>query len=201
MVAIAARCATMLDRLELETRTHHSSAEADLFRVLDNPAPATYRHFLAAVYHFEYAIESRLAEMPELPLRFVASSMKTGRLGDDLLALGVDGSVLELLARPVELAGVWTSCEAFGWLYVVQRNTLQHAALYRALAPRLRVLLRTASRYLTAHVSDVHERWHQLGTHLQFVARCPDDARQIISAAHAAFEQQHRWYAAAAARY
>jgi len=201
MVVAPAHGVTVLGRLEQETRVHHSPAEADLFRVLDDPQPASYRRFLAAIYHFEYAIESRLAEMPGLPLRLVASSMQTGRLGDDLLALGVDGSVLEMLARPVELRGMWTECEAFGWLYVVQRNTLHHAALYRALVPRLRGLLRTASRYLTAHVGDVHERWHQLGAHLQLAARSHDDAREIIAAAHAAFDQQHRWYAAAAARY
>lgn len=188
----------MLGRLEHETSAYHAQAEADIFYVLDDPRPAAYRRFLAAVYHFEYAVESRLVEMADLPLRFVAASMTSGRLGDDLLALGVDGSVLELLARPVELGGAWTSCEAFGWLYVVQRNTLHHAALYRALAPRLRTVLRTASRYLTAHAADVHERWHQLGAHLHLAARCTDDAHQIIAASQAAFEHQHRWYAAVA---
>jgi heme oxygenase len=187
----------LLARLERETNAYHSVAEADLFGILDDPTPDKFRLFLAAIFHFEQAVELRLEFVDELPPELVARSAKTSRLHDDLIALGHHPSVLQLLAHPLQLPPIDSVHEALGWIYVLQRNTLRHGALLRALAPRLRAALRLASRYLTTHAGDVYERWHELGTVLD---RAVDDdaaaGQRVITAARDAFERQHLWYAA-----
>src|SRR6185312_15826007 len=83
----------MLTRLEHETRDHHEAAAADRFSIVGDPTPESYYRFLASVYQFEYAIESQVVYVAELSLRFVAASLRTGLLGQDLLALRQRGHV------------------------------------------------------------------------------------------------------------
>jgi heme oxygenase len=183
----------MLERLERETVEHHGTAEEDLFRILDDPTPDGFRYFLAAAYRLEAAIVARLAAVADLPAQVLAKRAKTDVLLADLIAIGSDRTVLELLVRPLEVPTITTLPQALGWIYVLQRGTLQHHTLYRVLAPRLRSTLRLASCYLTAHARDVYERWDELGTHLDRVTLDEDSAQQVISAAHAAFACQHAW--------
>lgn len=184
----------MLARLERETRDYHAQAERDRFAVLDDPTLAGYRRFLATIYHFEYAVEARLVYVDELPIRFVQERLRSGRLGDDLLALGSDRGVVDVLAKPIVVPRMATAVEALGWIYVVQRNTLQHAALYRALASRLRNGLQPASRYLTAFANDAYKRWHELGAQLDHVAVTPERATRLVATAQVAFAAQYEWY-------
>ena len=181
----------MLARLERDTAAHHAAAEADLFQILDEPTFARYRRFLAVVYQFEYAVEARIVCVEALPIRFVMSLLKSGVLYNDLLALGIDASAF---GRKLEPPRFRDALDALGWLYVVQRNTLHHGALYRALAPHLRSPLQTAAHYLTFHTGDVHRRWRELGALLGRAASTPERAAQLVAAADAAFERQHRWY-------
>jgi len=190
----------MLARLERDTAAHHAAAEADLFAVLDDPTFAGYRRFLAAVYQFEYAVEARLVCVEALPIRFVMSLLKSGALCADLHALGIDAAAHDVFARPLELPRFADGHEALGWLYVVQRNTLHHASLYRALAPRLRSPMQSAARYLTFLARNVHERWHELGGLLDRAAATPQLALRMCEAADAAFTAQHRCYAREPAR-
>lgn len=188
------RSSLTLARLEYDTRDQHTAAEADRFRVLDEPTRAGYQRFLASVFAFEYAIECKLVYVMGLSARFVATSLRTGLLGQDLLALGDHGPVLSIFARPVERPRFRDVLEALGWIYVMQRNMLHHGALYLALAPRLRPTLQTASRYLTCHVSDVYLRWHELGAQLDAAATTAERANEIVEAARYAFERQHAWF-------
>jgi heme oxygenase len=194
MAAASVHTPPMLVRLERDTRAHHAPAEADLYRALDEPTAAGYRRFLATVYRFEYAVEAQLVGVEDLPLDFVAAQLRTGELCHDLLAIGSDVRVHETFARECEPPRLASAADAFGWMYVLQRNTLHHGALFRALAPHLRSVLQRASRYLTAYANDVHQRWHALGVHLDRAATTPERAHRILAAAHDAFAAQHRWY-------
>jgi heme oxygenase len=185
-----------LAALDHETGEHHARAEADLFLVLDDSSRAGYQHFLSAVFHFEHPVENQLARVEALPLRFVATRLKTGRLGADLVALGQPrkaGACDPMFARPMLPPRFRDGYDALAWMYVLQRNTLQHRALYRALAPRLRGTLQLASRYLTAHASDVYLRWHELGVYLDQVVT-PDKLHGLVATAREAFGLQHAWY-------
>jgi heme oxygenase len=192
--------ARALAALETATASLHADAEADVFRVLDDATGPGYRQFLSSVFHFEYPVELQLTRVHSLPLRFVSTRLKTGRLGDDLLALGPPSVIDPLLAQPLAPPTFRDGHDALAWLYVVQRNTLHHTELYRALAPRLRTTLQTASRYLTTHASDVYKCWHELGAYLDRVAGAPEPLAQIIEVARDAFRNQHAWYARALAR-
>ena len=183
-----------LARLERETREHHESAESDIYRVLDDPTPAGYRRFIATTYHFEAAVEARLIHIADLQPRFLVTRLRSDLLSADLRALGIDHAVIKIFASTIDLPRLSEVEDALGWIYVLQRNTLHQAALYRVLAPRLRASLQVASRYLTAYAGNVHERWHELGAHLDRVAITQDRVQRLVTAAHDAFSRQHRWY-------
>jgi len=184
----------MLACLERDTRELHADAEHDLLRALDEPTLAGYRRFAATVYHFEYAVEAKLVYVTDLQLRFLASRLRSGLLGDDLFALGMDAHSRDVLSRPLELPAIENAAGALAWIYVLQRNTLHHAELHRRLAPGFP----HASRYLTAYGARVHQRWNELGAHLDDVACSPGIARRIVDVARDAFARQHRWYREAA---
>jgi len=192
--------ARVLAALEAATAGHHADAEADLFRVLDDATGPGYRQFLSSVFHFEYPIELQLTRIDALSLRFVSPRLKTSRLGDDLLALGPPSVIDPIFAQPLEAPVFRDGNDALAWLYVLQRNTLHHSQLYRALAPRLRTTLQIASRYLTTHAGDVYKRWHELGAHLDRAATAPVPLAQIIEVAREAFRTQHAWYLRAMSR-
>lgn len=184
----------MLARLERETRDQHARAEADRYRVLDMPTVAGYRRFLAAIYHFEYAFEAALVRVPDLSVHFVHRHLRSGKLCGDLLALGDDAVVVELFGRELVPPSFTTPAEALAWLYAIERNTLHHETLYRALVPRIRSALQTSSRYLAAFFGVVHKRWHELAAELERAAVSPEVESQMIEAAHDAFDAQRGWY-------
>ena len=189
----------MLACLERDTHDLHEAGDRDLFRVLDEPTLAGYRRFLATVYHFEYAVEAKLVYVSDLQIRFLATRLRTGPLGDDLFAVGFDARMRDIFAMPIDTPAIENAEAGLAWIYVLQRNTLHHTALYRALAPRLRSTLQHASRYLTAYAGNVHQRWHELGLQLDHVATTPEAARRIVDIARDGFARQHRWYREAAA--
>jgi len=184
----------VLPTLERETSALHADAEADLFRILDDPTTAAYGRFLTRVFHFEAEAESQLLRVEGLPCELVAARLKTNRLAADLLALEPACYVRTILARPLELPPLRDPRDALGWLYVLERNTLRHLDLFRALAPRLRATLQIASRYLTTHSRDVYQRWHELGACLDRYAYDEHELTRIVDAATDAFDRQHRWY-------
>ena len=180
----------MLACLERDTRELHGDADRDLFGALDQSTLAGYRRFLATIYHFEYAVEAKLVYVTDLQLRFVASRLRSGLLGEDLLALGMDAHARDILSRPLDLPAMADAAVALGWIYVLQRNTLHHAELHRRLAPTFP----HASRYFAAYGASVHQRWTELGAQLDYVACSPEIARRIVDVARDAFARQHRWY-------
>ena len=192
------RTSWMLARLDRETGDLHAAAEADRFSVLDEPTLAGYRRFLATIYRFEYAVEAKLVSVEELPVRWLAENLRTALLGKDLLALGDDTTMRNILARPLDRPRFRDGLHAFGWVYVLQRNTLHHGDVFRALAPRLRGALQLASRYLTAGSNNIYGRWYELGARLDAAASTPEHAKTIVAAAREAFERQHAAFVEAA---
>src|SRR5262245_38283001 len=166
MAVARASVSLALAALDRATAEYHADAEADLFRVLDEPTRTRYGEFLANVFDLEHVVEARIACIEELPIAFVGPRLKTARLAADLLALGRTTEV-----HPVDVPAIDDVEHALAWFYVLQRNTLQHLRLYRALVPHLRTTLQIASRYLTAHAGDVYQRWHELGGYLDRVDR------------------------------
>jgi heme oxygenase len=178
----------MLVRLERETREHHAAADEDLFGIVASPTPSALRRFFATLYHFEYAVEWRFSNRQDLPIRFIAQRIKTGPLGNDLLALGLDAPSRDILAHPLDVPEFASGAAALGWIYVLERSSLRHAALQHALGHAI------ASKYLAASAATASERWRELGIYVDYAACSPEKERELIDAAHGAFEHQHLWY-------
>jgi heme oxygenase len=81
----------MIERLNEQTRTHHTDADADfdiLFR--DDASSTHYLVFLMRVYGFEAPLEASLVVTPNLDLMLdLRERQKTGLLTQDMLALGL----------------------------------------------------------------------------------------------------------------
>ncbi len=184
----------MLVRLERETSEHHALAAADRASVLGARSRAALRGHFAAVYHFECAVETRLSMLETLPISFIARRIKTGHLGDDLLALGLDGEARDVLAQDLVVPELDAAPEALAWIYVLERAALAHATLYRVLLPIFE------SSYLRVSAETIEDRWRELGIYLDFKGRTVDDERRMIESAHEAFETQHAWFADMSAR-
>jgi len=182
-----------LDLLERATSPHHATAEADLFRILDDPTIVRYRRFLTSIYHFEAEVEHQLARCDGFPAAFLHGRLKTRELAADLLALDPVHYVGGVLARRFELARFGDLHDALAWLYVIERNTLHHRELFRALAPHLRGTLHNASRFLTQHATDVYQRWHELALFLERTVIASGELPRVIDAAALAFRAQHQW--------
>lgn len=124
----------ILQRLDAETRALHASAD-EMWRSLMVPdvTLSGYAAALERLYGFIAPYDAAIAYTPNLSLRPRA---RTTLLVRDLLALG--RSPLQVATMPMCLE-IDLDCPnaALGWIYVVERSALAHAALLRHLESRL----------------------------------------------------------------
>ncbi len=186
----------MLIRLALETRPHHVAADETRLRLMDVRSRAEYRAELVRIYGFEAAVESALLRVKDLDGQLVRDRLRTDRLRDDLVALGVTPEVVDWLpvARSIPIS---SASQALGWLYVMERHTLVAGLLRRHIQRMLGKDLCGAVSYLT--VASPGNRIRELGEAIgrQANERTP---ASIIAAAHEAFRAQRQWLNANAAR-
>jgi heme oxygenase len=185
----------MIERLNEATRDHHLDVDADFDLLFQSET--TRRHYvmyLVRVYGFEAPLESMLSMTPNLELMIdLEERMKTAYLAQDLSALGLRASEIAALPHCVTIPQFRGAAEALGWMYVVERTTLAHSVLRRHLLTRLPREVRTASHYLSSYTGVVGSRWRTFGATLDDVARIPEVANRIVTAANDAFRCQRRW--------
>jgi heme oxygenase len=185
----------MLTRLARETRAHHAIADGDRLELMNATSLADYRSQLLRIYSFEAAVERALPNLAGTQLQVTHYRERLARLRDDLVALGMNVSELEVLPRCTSIA-VRSPAHAFGWLFVVERNALLAGLIRRYLASQLPELERTAVSYLDAASDHAGPRLRTLGDVLGLYARRePGAPEAVIAAARVAFQQQHHWYA------
>lgn len=188
----------MLLRLAVETRRHHAAADADRLAPMNEPSLAGYRDYLTGVYGFEAAVEGALVQTPELDLQLIRTRTKMGRLQQDLLTLGLERDAIARLPR-CALRPFRSAAEAFGWLYVVERNTLLFGLIRRHLAQHLP--LTRASAYLSVYGASPGARFRELGGLLNLeAARGPTKLAAIIAGANLAFLCQRVWFTSRSGR-
>ncbi|HEU0037013.1 MAG TPA: biliverdin-producing heme oxygenase [Kofleriaceae bacterium] len=183
----------MLERLERETQAHHADAEADWLAILDDPSHEQYVRFLELLYGFEAPLEAAFALTRGLPMWIdVRARARSGLLAADLLALGHTAARLARLPLCCAIAPFDTIHEALGWIYVLDRSSLNLPYLHARLRERLPSQISNAGRYLaSADAQSGH--WAELGAVLDRIAVSPHASDRIVTAAHAAFERQHEW--------
>ena len=185
----------MIERLNDETRAHHADAEADFDMLFEaETMPRHYLMFLIRVYGFEAPLESTLSMTPNLELMIdLRERTKAGYLAQDLMALGLRSSEIAGLPQCLAIPQFRGAAEALGWMYVVERTTLAHSVVRRHLSTRLPREVRNASNYLSSYTGVVGARWRQFGATLDDLARLPEVATRVVTAANEAFRCQHRW--------
>ena len=182
-----------LQRLLAETRTHQCVSDADALALIAGPSTReAYRDFLVKLYGFETPIETALSIVPELtawlgPPRPRRASL----LAADLVALDLPPErMLDL--RTCRIERFHSTCEALGWLYVLERNVTSQQLLRGYLARRAPGL-EHATAYITAHERR-SDPWLVLGKAFDHFAKIePAGGDAIVRAARAAYDCQHRW--------
>jgi heme oxygenase len=179
------RPCSLLPRLDLETHAYHRDADRPwLALTTASVTRACYAEQLARAYTFESPLEAALAYTPHVPA-LVGTRARSRRLARDLFALDVSPARLgtRLIAPFPSVA------QALGWVYVVERAA-------RLLVPVKRNLARRLPDAPTSYVDDdeAPQRWHELGSILDRLARNPRVADQVIHAAHDGFRCMLDWY-------
>jgi heme oxygenase len=188
----------MLSRLNRETRLDHQHADADRLAILGVSAdPARYAALLSRVYGFEAPLEAALQMTTGLDAWIdIRDRGHLRLLRADLQSLGIaDASQLR---RCTAITPFSHPAEALGWIYVVERNTLQHSVIERHLRGRMPQVLTAAGSYLAGQQRSNGLRLRDLGRAMDRIAKEPTCADRIVSAAKAAFRVQHNWYEIAA---
>jgi heme oxygenase len=188
------KAAAALLRINLETQSHHATADQAWLSLQDGDLTKwQYLRRLVAVYGFHAPLESALAYTPTLPLLIdLRRRQRAGYIAQDLLALGLTASEIAELPQCVPMAPFASTLEAFGWLYVSERETLIHERVKTRLLQSMPDL-RHATSYLSAYDGVVGARWQELGAVIDRVVRSPRMLDEVIVAAHAAFRCWERW--------
>lgn len=185
----------MIERLNEATRPHHAEAESDFDVLFDGETtPRHYLMFLIRAYGFEAPLESTLAMTPNLGRMIdLKQRTKAGFIAQDLIALGLRPQQIAELPQCLAIPQFRGAAEALGWMYIVERTTLAHSVLRRHLLTRLPREVRNASNYLSAYTGVVGSRWRKFGATLDDMARLPEIANRVVTAANEAFRCQRRW--------
>jgi heme oxygenase len=182
----------MLARLIRATR--EQAAAADTARTsLGLPTNrAEYIGWLSRIYGFEVPIESAFAMTDGIFETVDLRSRRRSRLlKSDLRVLGVaNPGKLRALRSPPRFR---STCEALGWMYVVDRSALLHGVLQRHVA-QLPSELAKATSYLTNGGRGVGPRLVELGIALDDAVQTPEQVDQVIEAARLAFTEEQRWF-------
>ena len=183
-----------LRRLNLETRAHHSAADAGWVRLLAPDVTCQqYVAQLVTTYGFQAPLEAALAYTPNLKLLVdLRQRSRAGLLAQDLLELGVKAAGLANLPQCLPIAPFTAPIEALGWLYVVERGALVHEPVAHHLRSRLPEV-KDACAYLTAYEGVAQARWVELAEILDRTARSERLLDDMIAAAHAAFRCLAAW--------
>ncbi len=185
----------MLARLNRETHPHHAIADSDRLQLLSTATPETYARCLGRIWGFEAPVEAALARTHGLgDLIDLRGRTHIRRLRADLAALGVTSPSALPCSRTVPVLQI---PDALGWIYVIEHNAQLHGELRRYLEKRLPRQLATAGTYLSAEDRPIGARLSELGTAFDEVARDPEHAARIVSAAGLAFARQRQWFAQA----
>jgi heme oxygenase len=176
-----------LTRLQRALRERTDAIDAIVHApLMKSPTRAGYRRWVCDLYHFISAFETRFAFAPGIEIVFIASRIKSGRLASDLLALGLTGAEYQRLSRRQIIPVFSTASESLGWLFVVERITLQLAALREQLQPSLAKELAIAGSFFEVYEGAVAERWNELGEAVERAFRVDADLRILTASASTA---------------
>lgn len=186
----------VLSRLQRVLRERTATVDAVVHAPLLEPTRASYRTWICSLYGFVAAFERQFAFTPWFDTNFVSSRIKSGRLSHDLLALGLTSSEYRRLARQCEVPAFAHPLDTLGWLFVIERITLQLDDLRRRLLPDLSREVAIAGTFLDAYDGDVETQWEQLGAMVDRWIIEDGDMPHLEKAARSALDCLAQWVGA-----
>jgi heme oxygenase len=190
----------LLAELNESTRQWHATVDEPWLSLLGiKITRADYRAQLIRMYGFEAPFEAACNYTPQLwHVVEMRQLTRAGRLAQDLLALGMTPTELGALPQCFSITTFKDVAEALGWLYVVERTTLHHAALRRHVMRNIEDV-EVACGYLGV-IENASEHWRRFARTLDRVAMRGSLSSQVIDAAHAGFACMQQWFDASAPR-
>jgi heme oxygenase len=129
-----------------------------------------------------------LALTPLLDYDFIRSRTKAGYLAMDLLVLGLGKHERTRLATRCTVPTFSDPLEALGWLFVVERITLQLDKIRARLLPTLEVEIEAAGSFLDAYDDAGAHEWLELGRVLDKFLLEERDLDIVLTAARTALD-------------
>lgn len=161
-----------------------------------------YRLYLYRMYGFHIAAERALAAAPELSTVIADADLRNNKVAlvaHDLVALGISRRDLQQLPR-MAVPAMRDLAEAVGWMYVVERATLDAREIGRHLRKRLPLELQTARAYVSCYGDEVETRWRELGDGIEQFAVTPAVTARVAAAANDCLFRLLRWLRPTSAR-
>lgn len=193
---------TLISKLNLATRAWHADVD-DPWLALLRPevSHADYLAQLVRTYGLVAPFESACRYTPGIAkLLDYRHLMRAGLIAQDLLALGVPPNEVSRIPTCPALTMFRDTCEALGWLYVIERSTLLQEGVRRHLLEKLPAASR-ACAYLSMYDGHVADHWVAFGRLLDHVAaKDPGAETSILNSAEQAFAHAKQWLALASAR-
>ncbi|HEU0033076.1 MAG TPA: biliverdin-producing heme oxygenase [Kofleriaceae bacterium] len=192
--------ASTLARLQAETSELRHRVEAELDLRAETTSWLDYRLYLFRMYGFFIGAERALASVEALAQVVPDASLRNKKihlLAHDLVALGVERRDLNELPR-MPTPGFLELPEALGWMYVLERTTLDSRALAQHLARVLPLEMESAAAFLGCYGDEVSARWQSFGVALDAYASDAGVEDRIVTAALDCLLRLHRWLRPAA---
>jgi heme oxygenase len=187
--------ASLLVRLNLETRSFHAEADRLWLELVGDhrvPSRQDYMHALVRAYGFDAPLEAALRYTPHVTtLVDMTGRYRSGLIAQDLLTLGVApaqvASIPQLMIAPFA-----NLAEALGWLYVHERATLTHEAVRHVICDRVPGLV-NACAYLSAYEGVVGARLDAFAQRLDQLTKTRAVADRVVTAAMEGFRRALQW--------
>ena len=176
-------------RLKAATRGSHDALDTRIMAGDIFGSRTRFAHFLRVQYQFHavvdalYASRALASVLPDLEGR-----RRLVMIARDLVDLG---QALPAVAAVSPLADAPLPT-ALGWLYVAEGSNLGGAVLFK-MAAQLGLDAGFGARHLAAHPDGAARHWRQFTAALDGLALTPEQERQVIAAADAAFRSVHRY--------
>lgn len=194
--------ASLLVRLNLETRAFHAEADRLWLELVSDrrvPTRRAYMHALVRAYGFDAPLEAAIRYTPHVnTLVDMCGRYRSGLIAQDLLQLGLGAAQVASIPQ-LMIAPFSSLAEALGWLYVHERATLTHDAVRQVLLAR-DPSLANACAYLGAYDGVVGARIEAFGQRVDQLVRTRAVADRVVTAAQEGFRRALQWIHAEAGR-
>lgn len=183
-----------LDRVDEETQALQGDLVAEGEALLEAVTPDDYRRFLGRAFGFIEPLELSLLDTVGLDEYVPTKRLRKHiLLRQDLEALGLRSVEIEALPRCMWIPLFENIHGALGWMFVMERQTLTHPALFRHLATVMPREAAFASSYLKCYAASLGEMWQSFADGIETSIKQPRDLDVIIAGAKAALRQFRRW--------